>query len=107
MIKDLTSEQKHILLEEGTEPSGTSSLNYEKREGETINGFQKSFGQENPDDMLSKYLYFLAEFPKNIPIFLTKSIQKFSKNPKIILRKSYDNVCTTYAGKPFTKGMGN
>ena len=34
MIKDLTSEQKHILLEEGTEPPGTSPLNYEKREGE-------------------------------------------------------------------------
>ena len=33
MIKDLTAEQKHILLEEGTEPPGTSSLNYEKREG--------------------------------------------------------------------------
>ena len=34
MIKDLTAEQKHILLEEGTEPPGTSPLNYEKREGE-------------------------------------------------------------------------
>ena len=34
MNKDLTPEQKHILLEEGTEPPGTSSLNYEKREGE-------------------------------------------------------------------------
>ena len=34
MIKSLTSEQKHILLEEGTEAPGTSSLNYEKREGE-------------------------------------------------------------------------
>ena len=33
MIKDLTPEQKHILLEEGTEPPGTSALNYEKREG--------------------------------------------------------------------------
>ena len=34
MIKNLTSEQKHILLEEGTESSGTSPLNYEKREGD-------------------------------------------------------------------------
>ncbi len=34
MIKDLTTEQKHILLEEGTELSGTSTLNYEKREGD-------------------------------------------------------------------------
>ena len=34
MIKDLTSEQKHILLEEGTESPGTSPLNYEKREGD-------------------------------------------------------------------------
>ena len=33
MDKNLTPEQKHILLEEGTEPPGTSSLNYEKREG--------------------------------------------------------------------------
>ena len=29
----LTKEQKHILLKEGTEPPGTSPLNYEKREG--------------------------------------------------------------------------
>ena len=34
MIKNLTSEQKHILLEEGTESPGTSALNYEKREGD-------------------------------------------------------------------------
>ena len=34
MIKDLTSEQKHILLEGGTEQPGTSPLNYEKREGD-------------------------------------------------------------------------
>ena len=34
MSKDLTAEQKHILLEEGTEPPGTSPLNYEKREGD-------------------------------------------------------------------------
>ena len=34
MIKNLTEEQKHILLEEGTEPPGTSPLNYEKREGD-------------------------------------------------------------------------
>ena len=33
MGKDLTSEQKHILFEEGTEPPGTSQLNYEKRQG--------------------------------------------------------------------------
>ena len=33
MAKDLTLEQKHILFEEGTEPPGTSALNYEKREG--------------------------------------------------------------------------
>ena len=29
-----TAEQKKILFEEGTEPSGTSPLNYEKREGD-------------------------------------------------------------------------
>ena len=31
--QDLTSEQKHILHEEGTEAPGSSSLNNEKREG--------------------------------------------------------------------------
>ena len=31
--QDLTAEQKHILHEEGTEASGSSSLNNEKREG--------------------------------------------------------------------------
>ena len=30
---NLTEEQKLILFEEGTEPPGTSELNYEKREG--------------------------------------------------------------------------
>ena len=34
MIKNLTVEQKHILLEKGTESPGTSPLNYEKREGD-------------------------------------------------------------------------
>ena len=36
MDKDLTAEQKHILLEEGTEVSGSSPLNYEKREGDYL-----------------------------------------------------------------------
>ena len=31
MNKNLTPEQKHILLEEGTEPPRSSPLNYEKR----------------------------------------------------------------------------
>ena len=34
MTKNLTAEQKHILLEEGTESPRTSPLNYEKREGD-------------------------------------------------------------------------
>ena len=34
MVKNLTAGQKHILFEEGTEPPGSSSLNYEKREGD-------------------------------------------------------------------------
>jgi peptide methionine sulfoxide reductase MsrB len=34
MIKKLTAEQKNILSKEATEPAGTSSLNYEKREGD-------------------------------------------------------------------------
>ena len=33
MVKQLTPEQKDILLREGTEPPGSSSLNQEKREG--------------------------------------------------------------------------
>ena len=33
MSKNLTPQQKHILHEEGTEAPGSSSLNYEKREG--------------------------------------------------------------------------
>ena len=36
MIKDLTVEQKNILLKEDTEPAGSSPLNYEKREGDYI-----------------------------------------------------------------------
>ena len=34
MNKDLTPKQKYILYEEGTESSGSSPLNYEKREGD-------------------------------------------------------------------------
>ena len=30
----LTADQKKILFEEGTEPPGTSPLNYEKRDGD-------------------------------------------------------------------------
>ena len=33
MLKKLSQEQKKFLLEEETEPPGTSPLNYEKREG--------------------------------------------------------------------------
>ena len=36
MIKELNAEQKRILLEEGTEPPGTSPLNHEKREGDYL-----------------------------------------------------------------------
>ena len=32
--KNLTPEQHHILHKEGTEPPGSSALNYEKREGD-------------------------------------------------------------------------
>ena len=34
MTKNLSELQKQILLEEGTEPPGSSPLNYEKREGD-------------------------------------------------------------------------
>ena len=33
MVKNLTEDQKHILLKEGTEPEGTSPLNSEQRVG--------------------------------------------------------------------------
>ena len=36
MVKKLTPEQKNILLREGTEPPGSSSLNDEKREGDYL-----------------------------------------------------------------------
>ena len=36
MVKQLTPEQKNILLKEGTEPPGSSPLNNEKREGEYL-----------------------------------------------------------------------
>ena len=36
MIKDLTTRQKNILFKEETEAPGSSSLNYEKREGEYL-----------------------------------------------------------------------
>jgi hypothetical protein len=34
MVKDLTEDQKHILLKEGTELAGTSPLNHEQRKGD-------------------------------------------------------------------------
>ena len=36
MVKQLTPEQKDILLREGTEPPGSSPLNNEKREGDYL-----------------------------------------------------------------------
>jgi len=36
MVKQLTLEQKDILLKEGTEPPGSSPLNNEKREGDYL-----------------------------------------------------------------------
>tara|TARA_B110001452_G_C15207661_1_gene418932 strand:+ start:1248 stop:1646 length:399 start_codon:yes stop_codon:yes gene_type:complete len=36
MLKKLTPEQKDILLRESTEPSGSSSLNQEKRKGDYL-----------------------------------------------------------------------
>ena len=36
MNKNLTLEQKKVLLKEGTEKPGSSPLNYEKREGDYL-----------------------------------------------------------------------
>ena len=36
MIKDLTTKQKNILFKEETEAPGSSSLNYEKEEGDYL-----------------------------------------------------------------------
>ena len=47
--KDLTSEQKLVLFEEGTEMAGTSELNHEKREGSfhCVNCGERLFDSNN------------------------------------------------------------
>ena len=68
----LTKEQKHILLEEGTEAPGTSSLNFEKREGSyhCANCSIKLFDSSTKYESGSGWPSFYASLPN---VFETKT----------------------------------
>ena len=72
MDKNLTKEQKNILFEEGTEPPGTSPLNYEKREGYyfCINCGTKLFDSNKKYESGSGWPSFFESLPN---VFETKT----------------------------------
>ena len=71
MNKNLTPEQKHILREEGTESPGSSSLNYEKREGDycCVSCGTKLFESKTKYDSGSGWPSFFQAMPN---VFETK-----------------------------------
>ena len=90
MIKNLTSEQKHILLEEGTESSGTSPLNYEKFIA--INGIEIAGIEYIIDKNGTIYTYdintntnYNSQAEKSSEIRGMKSIAKFLKEELLLL----------------------
>ena len=66
MIKQLTPEQKDILLKEGTEPPDSSSLNNEKREGDyfCVACGTKLFESKSKYESGSGWLSFFESLPK-------------------------------------------
>ena len=62
---NLSAEQKLILFEEGTELSGSSELNQEKREGSyhCANCLRKLFESETNDGSESVWLSFYESLP--------------------------------------------
>ena len=71
MTKELTKEQKYILLEEGTESPGASPLNYEKREGDyyCVGCETKLFESKKKYDSGSGWPSFFESLPN---VFETK-----------------------------------
>ena len=59
--KNLSSEQKVVLFKEGTEPSGSSKLNHEKREGSfhCANCGVKLFESKATITFLSKVIFYM------------------------------------------------
>ena len=70
--KDLTSEQKLVLFEEGTEMAGTSELNHEKREGSfhSVNCGVKLFDSNTKYESGSGWPSFYESLPE---VFETKT----------------------------------
>ena len=71
MIKQLTPEQKNILLREDTEPPGSSPLNHEKREGDYLCAAcgAKLFESKNKYESGSGWPSFFESLPN---VFETK-----------------------------------
>ena len=65
MVKQLTLEQKDILLKEGTEPPGSSPLNDEKRDGDylCVACGTKLFESKNKYESGSGWPSFFEPFP--------------------------------------------
>ena len=70
--KDLTAEQKLVLFEDGTEPPGSSELNYEKRDGSyhCANCDQKLFDANTKYESGSGWPSFYESLPE---VFDTKT----------------------------------
>ena len=85
----LTKDQKHILHEEGTEPSGSSSLNYEKREGDYLCAGcnTKLFESNKKYESGSGWPSFFEARPSVFETKIDNSIGSISNN---VLSGSYD-----------------
>ena len=99
MVKNLTEDQKHILLKEGTEPAGTSPLNDEQRIGDyyCVGCDTKLFESKKKYDSGSGWPSFFEALPN---VFETKI-----DNSTGLLRTEYHcKKCRGHHGHIFDDG---
>ena len=101
--KNLTSEQKLILFEEGTEPPGSSDLNNEKREGSyyCANCGVKLFDSNTKYESGSGWPSFFQSLPD---VFETKTDHYLgyvtAENYSIFYTQMLENLEACVSGKP-------
>ena len=97
--KDLTTEQKFILEQEGTEAPGTSALNYEKRKGtyHCVGCDTKLFDSESKYESGSGWPSFFKSLPN---VFETK----IDKNLGYARTEYHCKICGGHHGHIFDDG---
>ena len=93
--KDLTSEQKLVLFEDGTEAPGTSELNYEKRKGSyhCANCGEKLFDSTAKYERVQVGLHFISLYLMYLKL---KLIIYLVTQEQSIIVKNVEGIMDTY-----------